>query len=524
MVIVVDAHHGPLDRQIGQRLGLIDRDQLKPCLAAFGGDPVEQGLHPDQRFGRRQLLGHAAFDRTARAFGDPQRHAGLQRTEGLFDHRQIDRHKGVAVRIRFRRVQRGHLRAERLVVAAKAVARPSLQPLGGTQQDFTLDRQPGPRRTKQIARGDGQIGCRLGPQDQRLVPHRQVKVDAFRQEILDQEGLRRQGRGLQIGEHLQPVDATRGASRDGKLEHMPARAGILDQLARIFHPVRPRQDRGQRQAFDGGLFGVPGKRRDIDRLARAICAPVGGHEHIDRRRGLAPLDPAVGQVELRVGQRQEGNVGVALLDHHHGRGRPARAARQARVEDRIALIIGRRRAQHGVGAVQQFNRHARLGRSRPQRADHDMQPIHARQGGDPKIRHDEPLPARRHDIGVHARNRRFQRIDARRHPLQRVAQGQAGGDVLVDLLAHGGGAGPDLFAHSFGEGVFRIDLNRRSEIIVLDRPQQVAVGHAEQRQVQLFGVHRLDRQGDVGGVRQHIAPAREAHPGIAVADVLRDLD
>ena len=305
---------------------------------------------------------------------------------------------------------------------------------------------------------------------------------------------------------------------------MPARAGILDQLARIFHPVRPRQDRGQRQAFYGGLLGVPGKRRDIDRLARAICAPVGGHEHIDRRRGLAPLDPAVGQVELRVGQRQEGNVGVALLDHHHGRGRPARAARQARVEDRIALIIGRRRAQHGVGAVQQFNRHARLGRSRPQRADHDMQPIHARQGGDPKIRHDEPLPARRHDIGVHARNRRFQRIDARRHPLQRVAQGQAGGDVLVDLLAHGGGAGPDLFAHSFGEGVFRIDLNRRSEIIVLDRPQQVAVGHAEQRQVQLFGVHRLDRQGDVGGVRQHIAPAREAHPGIAVADVLRDLD
>ena len=153
-----------------------------------------------------------------------------------------------------------------------------------------------------------------------------------------------------------------------------------------------------------------------------------------------------------------------------------------------------------------------------------MQPIHARQAGKPQVRDHEPLPARRHEIGINPRHAGAQGIDPGGLACQSLGQRQAGGQVLVDLLGHLGRTGPDFGAHFGAELPFLIVAHRLAEIAVLHRAQQVAVGHAIKRQVQPVGVHRFNRNGHAVAARQDIAPARKAHAGIAVADIGGDLD
>ena len=523
LVIVFHAADRPLHRQTHQRLAGINCDDLETRLAALWGNPVEQRFHPDHRFQRRDCLGHRPLYRPARAFGYAHCHSRLQRAMWVLDLRQGDRDRRIARLIRRAALQRGHLRAERLVVASKDIAGERFQTLGGAKQDLTLDGQPCAGGTEQILRRDCQIDRRILPDQQRRIGQRQVEVDPFWQEVLDQEGPGCQRRGFQVREHLQPPDAARGASGNRKREYMPARALILDQLAGVFHAVRPLQHRRQRQSFHGGLLGIAGQRGHIHRFPRPIGTAVGRHENVDRRRSLAALDATVGQVELRVSQGQEGDVLIGLLDHHHRGGTPPRATGQASIEASIALVVRRGRSQHRVGPVQQFHRHARLGRSSSQSADKHMQPVHPGHRRHPKVRDHEPLPGGRYRVGVHPRNSGLQRIDARRQPRKRLAHRKAGGDVLVHLLAYGGCPGPQRLAYRVGEVFLGIDVDRRAEIVILHRAQKVPVGHAIQRKVQLFGVHRLDRQSWVTRFGQHIAPAGELHPRCPVTNVLRDL-
>ena len=78
---------------------------------------------------------------------------------------------------------------------------------------------------------------------------------------------------------------------------------------------------------------------------------------------------------------------------------------------------------------------------------------------------------------------------------------------------------PQLFANFTGEVLFLISLHRSAEIIVLNRPQKIAVGHRKQRQIQLFGIHRLNRNRSAAQPRQHISPPRKPHAGAAVAHI-----
>ncbi len=407
-------------------------------------------------------------------------------------------------------------------MAAKDIARPGFKTLGGTQQHLALNRQIGPRGAEKVFRRNGQF--RRIAQPDRLIAKAQVKVDPLGQEILDKEGLRLQGASIGIGINLKPPDTARGGTGNRQGKDMPARPAILHQRAGIFDAIGTQQHGGQRQTFHRLGLRIAGKGGGIDGFPGAVGAPVGSQEDINRRRGFAPFHPTVGQVKLGVGHRQEGKVAVALFRHDHRRGRRAGAKRQPGIKADIALRIGLGRTQNLVRLAEEFNRHRLFRRRRAQRADEDMQPVNPAHRGQAKVGHDEPLPCRANLIGVHPRHGRTQGIDAGRLAINRLAHRQAGGQVTVDLLLDAGIAMPDLGADLAAEIVFLIFHHRPAEIAVLRGPQQVAVGHPIQRQLQLFGVHRLNRDRGPRHTRQDIAAPGEAHPGVAVADIGGDLD
>ena len=152
-----------------------------------------------------------------------------------------------------------------------------------------------------------------------------------------------------------------------------------------------------------------------------------------------------------------------------------------------------------------------------------MQAINARHRGKPQIRYHKPLPARRHHIGINAGNRRFQGIDASRLALQRLVQRQAGGDIDVYILLDRTFTLPDFRTDLAREIIFLIIRHRGAEVAILQRTQQVTVGYAIQRQFQLFGVHRLNRDQGRARAWQNIAPARKTHAGIAVTHIDGDV-
>ena len=112
-----------------------------------------------------------------------------------------------------------------------------------------LRRPDGPEgRAEQIAGGNRQF--RGVAKTQVSLGQGQLKVDAFGQEILDEEGLGAEGRGVEVGQHVDAPDTARGGGGDGKGEGVAA-CGIGCHGAGIFHAIGALQDRGQGQPFDG---------------------------------------------------------------------------------------------------------------------------------------------------------------------------------------------------------------------------------------------------------------------------------
>ena len=112
-----------------------------------------------------------------------------------------------------------------------------------------------------------------------------------------------------------------------------------------------------------------------------------------------------------------------------------------------------------------------------------MQAIDARKTGQTQIRHHKPLPARWHDIGVDTRHHSAQGVNPCWLARQSLGQGQASGQILVDLLRHRRGTRPDFRTDLYAEFAFLIFHHRLGEIARLDRPQDIAVGDAVKRQV-----------------------------------------
>ena len=183
------------------------------------------------------------------------------------------------------------LRVKGSVKLAKSIAGPSLQAFGGAQNHLSLNRQIGGGGAKKIGCIDQHL--RHIAQRQGRIVKAKGHIHAFGQKILDQERLGPKRRRIKVGINRQVPAPPRRAVCNGKVKHMPPRARVICQGANVFHPVRPRQNAGQRQTCDGRLLGIARQGRSVNRLTHTIRAAIGCQEHIDRRRGLSPFNAAI---------------------------------------------------------------------------------------------------------------------------------------------------------------------------------------------------------------------------------------
>ena len=290
---------------------------------------------------------------------------------------------------------------------------------------------------------------------------------------------------------------------------MPTRRLVLRQRAAVFHPVGPLEDGRQRQACKGVATAVTGQGGCIDHLACAVGPAIRCHKHIDRGGGFAPFDTAIRKVKLRVGQRQEGHIGLAVLRYNHRCGSALCTAGQRCRKRGISGLIRYRCGQNLIGAAQQLQRDTRLRACCPKTADNHMQPVNAAKAGHSQIGHNEPLPRWPLIAVLFTLDRGFQNIDPRWLPRQRVAHRQAGGHIAVDLHPDRGSALPDFSADPARKPAFAPIGHRLAKVVALQGAQDVAIRHPKQRQIQIRGVHRFNRQSGIGGLRQNIGAPRK---------------
>ena len=117
----------------------------------------------------------------------------------------------------------------------------------------------------------------------RRIPHRQIKVDPFGDQVLNQKLLTGQGRLIDIAVNADIPRAALGGNRQMQRQNTSARALIGQQFAGKLDPVRAGHNRRQRQIGNRLGLAVARQRGGVNRVAGAISAPVGGHENINRR-------------------------------------------------------------------------------------------------------------------------------------------------------------------------------------------------------------------------------------------------
>ena len=510
-------HLGRHRRSIGPQ-----RDQREPRLGILGQIAVEHRLDADNWIGGQHEPGFGALDRTARAFLHPHGKPRLERTgTALARIGQGRGDQGRAAHIGLLGVEHHRRRIEGLIVAREGVTRETGQVLGRRQPHLALGLKARARRAEEIARGE--VDLRNVTRRQNAIGQGQVEVDPLGQKILDQQFGRGERRRLRIGENIEPPGAARGLGGNREGGGGATRARLWRDLAGILDAIGAHQHGGQRQTGKRAGRAIAGEYRRIHRLARAIGAAVGGQEKVDRRRGRQPLDTPVGQIELGLGPRQERHV--IALGHADQRGRRGpTSGGQARVEMGHAFGIGRRGADHRIRPVYQLDRNTAT-RARIRQAAHDhaqtIRPGIARQA---EIRDHEPLRRGRIVIGLGARDTRLKRIDPGAKRARHLLHRQPGGHVAVDLKAHIGRPLPDLLGELVGEILGLPVIERAGEIIVAHRRDQVPVGNTVEHEVEMLGIHRLDRKPGIRRPRQDIGAAREAHGGRPVADIGGDGD
>ena len=116
-------------------------------------------------------------------------------------------------------------------------------------------------------------------------------------------------------------------------------------------------------------------------------------------------------------------------------------------------------------------------------------------------------------------NRRRQHEQPRLFTTQRLIQRHARQHIGVQRLRHGRGPLPDIGADLRRQIIVLIIPKGIAQQPLLQAAHDVAVIDAAQRQINLGGVHRLDRDRDVAQTGQHIGAAGEADSRRAVADI-----
>ena len=170
---------------------------------------------------------------------------------------------------------------------------------------------------------------------------------------------------------------------------MPAQPVAPAGLALIFNPVGPAHNESKR-GCRGIHLGVAGQGDQAHGCAGPVDPALGEGINIDRARGCAPIDPAVGQIKPRIVDFQEGKI-IAQLGHHHCRCHAAGATRQpggkAHISARVALpgtqnfVVARDQAQFRPGH--------RFGTGQRAHKDvHSISPVQRRQS---EVGNNEPL-------------------------------------------------------------------------------------------------------------------------------------
>ena len=516
----------------------VQRDHLERGVRPLGHHRVEAGADSQRAAGGHDQPLVGPLDRAARAFAHGQRQARVERLRRLRQRgRQVDPGGKAALGVGRPGRHRHDLGRGIVVVAAELEAVEPGQRARRGQPQLALDRKAGGGRAEQPAGGDVSLD-RLA-RGQGRVGQGKVEGDPLGPEILDQHVFRGERGTAFLDPEVDAPDAARGGVGDRHVKDVAPGTGGRGHQPRVFDPVGADHHGGQRQAVDRLRALVAGHDGGVRDLARAVGAAVGRHEHVDGRRGRRALDPPVRQVELGVQQRHEGHVGrragsrvaAALHQRRHDRrlGR-AGAAHQPRVEAGDPLVVGPRRAQHRVPARQQLHRHPGAGARVRQAAHHDRHPVAARIARKPEVRDHEPLGRGRAAIGRLARHRRRQRIDARTERPRRLPQVEPRRHLGIDRMGAAAGRGrdigvaaPHLLPHVRREGPGLPVVQRGGEDLVRQRPDEVAVGHAVQGQIDAVRVHGPQGQALIARGGQQIGAAAEARLRIAVADVKRQV-
>ena len=139
----------------------------------------------------------------------------------------------------------------------------------------------------------------------------------------------------------------------GNVERAAAKPLVRHHGAAILDAVRPLDHHGQIDIGNGDADGVAQQRGHIDRLAGAVDAALGEHESIERAGRLAPRDAAIGQIEGRAREIEEGIVAAVAGCDQHGRSLASFAAGKPRLEGDRAVGVGLLDREHVVVARKQ---------------------------------------------------------------------------------------------------------------------------------------------------------------------------
>ena len=506
LVAPLDLEELPLDA-IERRAGAggIDRDDLEGGGLALADTVVgEQRLDADAGARGRHRQRQRALDGAAAGLADPQEDLGRQRLRRRLELGQAHRHLGLAVGTGARQLQqRPAQRRRRVVEEAEAVAGIALDLGGRADDDVALEREVGGRGAVEELSIDGEHG-RIVRSDRWRVG-REGELDALGHEVLDEEGGAADRRRLRVGIGVEAPGA--GHRRGDEIDRQRAAtetavggggAGILDA-------VRARHHQRQRQRGDGIGTGVAQQRGGVNGLAGPVDAALGVNEGVERARRGAAVDAAIGEVEARGGEVEEGVVAVAHRGGEDGRRHAATPGGEAGGEDNVAGRVGRGGAEDFVVAGDEAHLGSRDGLGGREGADEGVDAIGAGEAREAEIGDDEPL--RRAGVAGPARlllRPGCEHVDAGLQRLHGLVDGEGGGDLLVQHPLDRHRAGPDESAVRARELVDLVGLQLAAEAAVGHRAGERPVADAQKVEDHVGSVDADHRHAGGTGARQHV--------------------
>ena len=393
----------------------------------------EQGLDADHVASRRHRQGDLALDRAAAGFRHAHRNLRFQRPAALGQLFELHGERGFAGRVRRRQIRKRLLHGIDLFIGQAELIAGETRPLFRCGDgEFAFEIEIGRRRAIKETPGHTDLGGDF----LRNVPARrgQIEFDPVRHIILDQKRGLADGCAFRVGVGAHVPGAGRCRTGKRQSQTVTAKSLIGDQRAAEFDAIGTLDHEGERHVRCGGALRRAQQRRQIGGLAGTVDAALGIDERIQAGGRRPPADAAVGQIECRPFQVQEGIVAMSVGCRQQRGRRAALAARKPRFELHMTARVGAARRQHLVAAREEPHLGAVLGFRARQRIDENVDAVIAGKRGEAEIGDDEPLRRLRIEA-VDA----FQLLRLRHHHVNagleladRLIDRKGGGDVGID--------------------------------------------------------------------------------------------